>query len=87
MAQLVDEHSELSLLLIVLGLINQRDEILHNVSSRIPHRVDEDGGPELAAIPAAVVNFRIDLGATTAALDQGFESRQHLGSVLRAMPS
>jgi hypothetical protein len=33
------------------------------------------------------VNFRIDLGATTAALDQGFESRQHLGSVLRAMPS
>ena len=51
-------------LLLVLGEINERGKMLNNITVLIPDRADEEGGPELAAILAAVKNLRAAVRAT-----------------------
>src|SRR5665213_2831906 len=75
MIQLVDHHRGLGLLLLLLGEIDERGEMLHNLTALIQNRADENGGPEHAAILAAVANFRTVIGA---ALERGLDLRQRL---------
>jgi hypothetical protein len=53
MVQLVDEHPGSNFILFVFGQINQRYEILDDVTAGIANRTDEDSGPELAATALA----------------------------------
>jgi hypothetical protein len=73
--QLVQEKSEAVFLLLMLGNIHERGEMLDSISALILNRADEDGGPEQAAILAAVTDFRMAIGA---ALERGFDCRQRL---------
>ncbi len=56
----------------MFGEINERSEVLDDITGLIPNRVYEKGGPELAAILATVVNFRTTLRS---ALKLGFNFR------------
>jgi hypothetical protein len=73
--QLVQEKPEAVFLLLMLGEIHERGEMLHNITAHIPNRAHVNGGPEHAAILTAVANFRIAVGA---ALECGFDFRQRL---------
>ena len=75
MVQLVQEKPEAVFLLLMLGEIHERGEMLHNITALIPNRADVNGCPEHAAILAAVANFRIPVGA---ALERGFDFRERL---------
>src|SRR5260370_42230129 len=75
MIQFVDHHRGLGLLPLLLGEIHERGEMLLNTTALIQNRADEDGGPEHAAILAAVTNFRTVGGA---ALERDFDLRQRL---------
>src|SRR5688572_13643255 len=77
MIQLVDEHLAMEFVLPVVGEIHERGEMLDDIAALVPNRADEERGPELAAVLAAVVNFRIVVGA---AVERGFDLRQRLGS-------
>ena len=75
MIQLVDHHCGLGLLLLLLGEVHERGEMLHNITALVQDRADEDGGPEYAAILAAVADFRTVVGA---AVERDLDLRQRL---------
>jgi hypothetical protein len=70
--QLVDEHPGPDFILFVLAEIDERYKILNDVTARIANRADEQRGPELAAILAAVENFGPAAGRT---FELGFTNR------------
>src|SRR5665647_2570797 len=75
MVQLLDKHPRSNFIFLVFSEINERSEILNDVTTRIANRTDEDSRPELAAILAAVENFRPAAGRT---VELGFNSCQRL---------
>lgn len=62
MVQLVDEHLGFDLLLLVPREIDERGEILDDFSILVADRANKDDGPEIAAILAAILDFRAALG-------------------------
>ena len=77
MIELVDQHPGLRLLLLVSGEINERSKILDDIAALVPNRADEEGRPELAAVLAAIEDFR---AAVRTALELGLDLRQRLAS-------
>src|SRR5450432_2047298 len=60
--QLVQQKPEAISLLLVLGEIHERGEMLRNIAGLVPNRADEDGSPKRVAILAAETNFKIAFG-------------------------
>jgi hypothetical protein len=56
--QFVQQRPEALSLLLVLGEIHERGELLHDIAGLIPNRADEDGGPERAAVVTAETDFQ-----------------------------
>src|ERR1700676_5527194 len=75
MVEFVYHHRGLGLFLFLLGEIHEGGEMLHDLTALIENGADEDGGPEHAAILAAVANFRTVVGS---ALERGLDLRQRL---------
>jgi hypothetical protein len=57
--EFTNEHSRLSLRLLVLGQVYEGNVVLHQFTTPIPNRADGNGGPKVPPVLSTVVNFRI----------------------------
>ena len=75
MVQLVDEHLRTRALGPMPRDVDKRSEMLDDGPALVPHRADEDGDPDVAAVLAPV----FDLGVVVEALDIGLRKGLRIG--------